>query len=287
MANKPDVWMPLFIADYRNATVDLTTEEHGAYLLLLMAMWSNGGRLPNDAERLRRIALCSKWRWKFVWDRVSRFFDPLTDHDGEFITQKRLVEEWEKAKSINESRKKGGKITAEKRWNQATAQHSSATNELIAQAVAPPLLEGRPSPPQSQITDPDQRSSPYKSPPLTLVSEEPVLFPDKPRASPARAKTYEPAFDKFWNVTNKRGSKDKAHKTWLKLGRPDVDKLIDMWNRWKLTKEWRDGFAPHVLTWLNGRMHEQDPPDDVEEEKDIRFGYAGVSSHFVGGERKL
>ncbi len=69
------VW-PFSIGDYMQDTVTLSTEEHGAYLLLLMAQWSNGGEpLPNDPEVLARICRLTKRRWsQKVSPSVLRFF---------------------------------------------------------------------------------------------------------------------------------------------------------------------------------------------------------------------
>lgn len=74
-------YMPLWVSDYLAETSDLTAEEHGAYLLLLMAYWQRGGPLPDDPERLAVIARVPTGRWQSV-DYVRRFF--LVDK-GEWV----------------------------------------------------------------------------------------------------------------------------------------------------------------------------------------------------------
>ena len=98
-------FMQLYIADYLGDTRHLTTEQHGAYLLLMMTMWRQGGSLPNDASKLARIAGVSPRRWHLISDDVMAFFDI----DGDQITQKRLVEEYQKCVSISEKRSVSGK----------------------------------------------------------------------------------------------------------------------------------------------------------------------------------
>lgn len=44
---KEDIWMPLYIGDYMSSTGRLTTEQHGAYMLMIMDYWKNGP-IPND-----------------------------------------------------------------------------------------------------------------------------------------------------------------------------------------------------------------------------------------------
>jgi uncharacterized protein YdaU (DUF1376 family) len=102
--SKADVWMPLYIADYLRDTMHLTRDQHGGYLLLLMACWDRGGKLPNDPGQLAGIAKASPAEWKKIGPILMSFFDT----EGEFITQRRVVSEYEKASRISESRRQSG-----------------------------------------------------------------------------------------------------------------------------------------------------------------------------------
>jgi uncharacterized protein YdaU (DUF1376 family) len=80
--------MPLFIDAYLADTTHLTAEEHGAYLLLLMAMWRRNGSVPNDDHDLARICCVAPKRWSRVKQRLMPFLR-LTGADE--LTQKRLL----------------------------------------------------------------------------------------------------------------------------------------------------------------------------------------------------
>ena len=114
-------FMQFYVADYLGDTRHLTTEQHGAYLLLLMTMWRSDGRLPNEAKKLARIAGCSPSRWARISEDVLEFFDV----DGDFLTNRRLTRELEKAseKSIKRavSGSQGGKAKALKDKGSAIA----------------------------------------------------------------------------------------------------------------------------------------------------------------------
>lgn len=127
-------FMQLYVGDYLADTLDLTTEEHGAYLLLLMTLWRHEARLPNDPSKLARIARVSPRRWHLVWGSIGKFFFI----DGDQIGNQRLDREHEKAASISEKRSasgaKGGRAKALKDNDQPMAnatvlpQHSQISD---------------------------------------------------------------------------------------------------------------------------------------------------------------
>lgn len=102
-------FMQLYVADYLGDTQHLTTEQHGAYLLLLMTMWRQGGSLPTDERTLARVARISPRRWHLIAPEVMAFFDVAEGR----VTQKRLVEEYQKAVSKSEKRSAIGKLGGE------------------------------------------------------------------------------------------------------------------------------------------------------------------------------
>lgn len=106
-------YMPLYIADYLADTTHLTRSEHGAYLLLLMAMWRAGGKLPADDAKLARLAKCNGEEWSDVKPVVMDFFK----RRGGTLTHKRLSEEYAKYENTIRRKSEGGKASAAKKAN--------------------------------------------------------------------------------------------------------------------------------------------------------------------------
>jgi len=102
MAKAP--FMPLYTSDYLGDTGHLSTEEHGAYLLILMQMWNAGGALPADPSKLARVARCSTKKWLAMQDTVLAFFNI----DGDQITSNRLTKERQKVEAKTEVRRSAG-----------------------------------------------------------------------------------------------------------------------------------------------------------------------------------
>ncbi|SAL59478.1 hypothetical protein AWB71_03289 [Caballeronia peredens] len=131
--DKADVWMPLYIGDYLADTNRLTTEQHGAYLLLIMDYWRNGPP-PDDEEILQNVTRLSKFLWKKHGPVLQKFF---TVENGVW-RHKRIDEEMAGAASGKAAASEKARIAANARWGKADAQS-------IAQAHAPSMLEECPS----------------------------------------------------------------------------------------------------------------------------------------------
>src|SRR5690606_28714882 len=71
MSNR--AWMPLHIETYLADTGHLTAAEHGAYMLLIMTYWRDGG-LPDDERLIARIAKMSKDDWAESKDILASYF---------------------------------------------------------------------------------------------------------------------------------------------------------------------------------------------------------------------
>ena len=67
------LWMPLYIADYLLDTSHLCASEHGAYLLLMMHYWRNGG-LPSDDRQLSMISRMTEKEWASSKKTIAAFF---------------------------------------------------------------------------------------------------------------------------------------------------------------------------------------------------------------------
>lgn len=154
MSAKPDLWMPLYIADYLADTQDLSCEEHGAYLLLLMAAWMRAGRLPGDDRKLANIARCSAQQWKRARGVMAYF-----KREGDEYIQPRLMAEYEHAVKVNEAQKENGKKGGRPRKDKTHQKpmgfdRDNPTHNPNETPPPPPLQEAgivTPTPPGSSI----------------------------------------------------------------------------------------------------------------------------------------
>lgn len=142
--------MPMFWDAYLADTTHLTTEEHGAYLLLLGAMWRRNGWVPDDDRDIARILGLTPSKWRKVKERLREF---LIFDDGQ-ITQKNLQKIWKKTQEkIAQNRENGslgGRPKSGKNKNLAKANGSVSDNpnHNRNETIPDPYLYNTPLTPQ-------------------------------------------------------------------------------------------------------------------------------------------
>jgi uncharacterized protein YdaU (DUF1376 family) len=120
---KVDIWMPVYIGDYLRDTQDLTAEEHGVYILLLMHYWQRKGDVGSDVKRLAIAARSSVEITQCVLDSYFIL------EDGKY-KNKRADEELKAASVRSES----ARDNARKRWDNAPAMPNECHGNAPAYA---------------------------------------------------------------------------------------------------------------------------------------------------------
>lgn len=165
---KIDAWMPLWVGDYLADTTHLTRDQHGCYLLLLMAYWRNGGPLPDDDDRLASIVKASKKEWRQLRPAVIDFFVVDRGH----LRQKRADEELAvSAKRAQEASSKAS-AAANARWGkQSSDAPSNAPSNAPSTTQAKLELCPPPSPSPSTGTPTDVAEDKNKRAPQSRALE--------------------------------------------------------------------------------------------------------------------
>jgi uncharacterized protein YdaU (DUF1376 family) len=143
--------IPLFADAYLADTTHLTTEEHGAYLLLLMAAWRQGDcALPHDDRKLARIAGLTPRKWAAIKPTIMEFWQVENGR----IYQLRLRKEHDFVCKKSEANRKA----AEARWKPQEPENPKKGGmrpHSERNAPPPPPIEEEPdgsSPPAPQHT---------------------------------------------------------------------------------------------------------------------------------------
>lgn len=183
MNKKNDTWMPLYIGDYLADTSRLSTEQHGAYLLILMDYWRNGPPLDED-EELASITKLSAAQWRKHAAKIRALFTP----EGGRLTQKRANAERAKAGLVSAERSVAGKKGAEARWGKKDSKpDSKADGKQMANAMAKPSQTDGPSQSQSEYradTPPEDPPTPAHAPTHVPACEAQGQVP-QPEEAPA------------------------------------------------------------------------------------------------------
>ncbi|EIV3811489.1 DUF1376 domain-containing protein [Klebsiella aerogenes] len=116
-------YMQLYIADYLADTMHLSTEEHGAYLLLMFNYWQTGRAIPKS--RLSRIARLTNDRWASVEASLKEFFN---DNGTEWVHE-RIERDLEMVRSSQRQKSDAGKASARARKVKKSAEGKRNSND--------------------------------------------------------------------------------------------------------------------------------------------------------------
>lgn len=221
--------MPFYVGDYLADTGHLTTEEHGAYLLLLMQAWTRDGTLPADDDRLRALARMDRRGWARVRDTVLSFFV----RDGDYLRNKRIDRERENVEKRVENLRSRGRAGAAVRWKKS--------NEIKAGPMLEPMLK------QCQTI-------------ANHIHNHNIYQEGKPSCDQSAAKRndFERDFETFWRAYPRRIGKGQARRAFASATRKaSLETMLAALGRvrWPADKQ----RIPHPATWLNGERWHDDP----------------------------
>lgn len=184
---KADVWMPIWIGSYLADTLELTTVQHGAYFLLLLAYWRKRAPLVDNDDTLRSITKLEKADWRKHRPVLAGYFKV---GDGVWW-HKRVEAELTSAEARAKKAAEKASKAAQARWG-ASPEHPPGDAPSMPQALPKDLLDECPPPspiPPSEVIDPDG-SHPSAAEPLACPVEEIIALyhdamPDNPRVKVA------------------------------------------------------------------------------------------------------
>lgn len=201
-------YIQLYTADYLADTMHLTTEEHGAYLLLIFNYWQTGKAIPK--KRLQKIARVPNDRWPSVEDSLSEFFND----DGENWIHERIERDLEAVKEAQDQRVRAGKASAEARKRAQQTKNKRKSNDRST-PVEEPLQRTANENPTNKDTDTDTDSDTHKT--IGTSAGDAPTQSEAPAADDSEKKTYPHEFELAWQKYPKRpGSnpKRKAYQAW-------------------------------------------------------------------------
>lgn len=224
-------WWP---GDYLRDTGDLSLVEHGAYRVLLDHYYSTDGRLKADQAALFRICRAMTEEEQAAVGKVVRLFF-TTDAEGN-LHNKKADEIIAENTAYIAAAKEAGKKGSAKRWG---------NGKPIGSPTATPI--GNPM------------RTPIAASTSTNTKNHSAVF------------TAPDGFLQFWSVWPKSPRKvgrAPCLAKWVANGLEDrAAEIIAHVNALKTTKQWRDGFDPAPLTYLNQRRWEDGPVEERKDEK--------------------
>ena len=167
-------WLPLYVGDYLRDTRDLSTLQHGAYLLLIMHYWQHDG-LPSDDARLAAIAGLTVAQWRRIREPVQAKFTDGWKH-------KRIDAELARADRVFLQRRLAGRnggiksgIARAVQQGEAIIRAQAEAKRTLARRSSGPAADG-PAAAQQPRTNHNHR---FESSAASAIPAGPAV-PDKP-----------------------------------------------------------------------------------------------------------
>jgi len=231
-------YMQLYVADYLADTAHLTTEEHGAYLLLLFSYWQTGK--PLRADRLASVSRMSNERWTDAEQTLKDFFHVSNGTWTHF----RVEADLEKVGSKSKNNSEAGKASA--RARALAKQELEKANSTNVATNVERTYQRNVNHARSGDTDTDTDTEQKQ---------------DQKLSSPS--KLDDGMFQKFWSAYPNKKAKGSAEKAWAKI-KPDQqlsETIVQAVMKQRASEDWmKDGgkFVPHPATWLNAKRWEDE-----------------------------
>ena len=133
-SNSTKLWIPIYVADYLADTGRLTTEQHGAYLLLIFDYWRNGA-LPDDDATLARVCRLTTDAWSMHSALLRGFF--FKGEDG-MLHQKRIDAEIAKAQLNRAASISRAQKAAQARWSKNAPSNAPSIPQAMPEQCPSP-----------------------------------------------------------------------------------------------------------------------------------------------------
>lgn len=283
-------FMQLYVSDFIGDTLALSTEQVGAYLLALMAMWNAGGELPDDDRKLARITRLSVKKWLAARPDIEPFF---TVSGGTWRSE-RLTKELQKARSKSESRAYAGAKGVEAKALKSKKPDVANASDLLCHSPEPePYIYSEPKGSSSYAHSGEQENtsnSPIPKPKNDEAAEAIHVYNEtakdvgwplaqkltKPREAGLKARLRDAGGLEGWRV-----AMDKAKASPFLRGetgsdrnwRPDLDFFLQAKSFTRLMEGGYDGRAN--TNGKSGRISQG--------EENLLRAFAGAANHASGG----
>lgn len=231
-------YQKLFWGSYHKHTAHLShAREHGAYLLLIGALWNNEGRLPADDDVLAGYAKLTTKEWLAMKPKLM----PLFRVSRGKISQPRVTDDLAKYRSTSGKRKEAGKA-----GGLASGGKNKGNQEANA-SVLPTKPEPEPEPKEDDAN-------------ASFVFAEPKTEPASKPKGRSRPTVGPDDFEAAWKAyphVEGRSSKPNALTEWRKLDADAQAELVSAIARFvpKVSQAHGDRGAPDMARWLRDGKH--------------------------------